>query len=141
MQLTAKLKNKSTTWSALLRPRVGDVVIDTFGDYYENSSGKNAILTDTNTWLKLTNFASPVPDPIDKDAGDITGSDPVFSIDLSGEGLPEFPASISVYVDLPGDGSWSPGPVPRQYNPVSGIMTGFDNPTDYPDQKIKIIVV
>jgi lysophospholipase L1-like esterase len=54
MQLAAKIKNKSLTWTTTLRPRVGTVASDGT-DYYYNISGVNAALTDTTNWFKLTN--------------------------------------------------------------------------------------
>ncbi len=50
MQIQPRIKNKTTLWSALLKPRVGDVVKD--GEtYFSNISGINAVTSDNNHWF------------------------------------------------------------------------------------------
>jgi len=117
------------------------VVTDTFGDYYANTSGRNSVLTDTNNWLKLTNFVSKAPKELDKDADDITGSDPTFSIDLSGDGMPQFPNKVTAYYDLEVDDNWLPSDQPVAYDVNTRVASGFPDPASYPDIKIKIVVV
>lgn len=138
MQLTAKLKSKSTVWAASLKPRVLDVVLYS-GAYYVNVTGINGAITDSTHWFPLGGGSDVSALVIDKTAADITGSDPNFKIDLSADGMPDFPASLAVYVDLPGDGSWLP--VEDNYNPVSKLLQGMADPAEYPDQLIKIVVL
>lgn len=138
MQISAKLKSKSTVWNAVLRPRVLDTVFYN-SSYYANISGNNAIPTNTTHWMKIYS-GSEEPITINKVAGNIGGSDPVFTLDLSGDGLPAYPKSMIMYVNLNGDDVTWRGPEPFQFNPTTKIMSGLNNPVDYPDQKIKILV-
>jgi hypothetical protein len=141
MQLTAKIKNKSTAHSLLLKPRVGDVVLSA-GVYYQNTSGVNSAVSDTNNWIKIfdTNGGGAVPLVVDKTSADVTGTSPNFVIDLSADGLPAFPASIKVYIDLNNDGNYLPAD-PVNYNPITKALASMNSPVDFPDQKIKIITL
>ena len=138
MQITAKLRNRTVAWSVNARRRVGDTVTYA-GDYYSNTSGKNPVPTDINSWVRLTTLTSTAL-TINKDAGDITGSDPIYSISLSLDGVPAFPAAMRVYVDIEGDGNFLPVD-PVDYNPVTKVLNGMSSPTDFPDQLIKIVVI
>ena len=141
MQLTTKLRNKSTPHSLLLRPRVGDVVLSD-GAYYQNTSGINSVVTEATNWFKI--FSAPSSSTptiiIDKVAGNIVGNDPDFSISLAGDNVPAFPASISVYVDLNGTANYILQS-PTIYNPVTKALSGMNSPTDFPNQKIRIAVL
>lgn len=139
MQLTAKVKNKSTVWSLLLKPRALDTV-SYLGDYYINISGINSVPTVTGNWFKLTNNAISPRDPINKVADDITGTDPNYVINLSADGMPDFPILVSVYVDIDGSGDFEPLP-PNNYNPITKILSGMSSPVDFPDQVVKILVL
>lgn len=137
MILTAKLRNNSTPWSANLRPRVSDVVSNG-GVYYANVAGYNGTITDTAIWFPIgaQTPGSSVPE-FDYVAGDITGTDPFWALNLSADGLPAFPTIFAVYQDLPGTGAWLPIS-PVQYDPVAQVLSGMSSPTDFPSQKIKI---
>lgn len=138
MQLTAKLKNKSTSWSALLKARVLDVVTNA-GTYYQNVSGINGNLTDTTHWFPI--FSTPaIATEYDRLATDITGTDPDFVINLSSSGMPAFPASIRVYVDLNNTNDYQPLE-PVNYVPGTGILHGMNDPAAYPNQRIRIMVI
>lgn len=137
MQIAVKLRNKNTIWSDLLKPRVGDTVISG-GVFYANVSGYNSSISDVQVWIPIGNQGSSSTE-IDKTAADITGSEPFFSIDLSADVVFTFPSSFSVYKDPAGDDSWvSVSPI--DYDPVNKILRGMDNPADFPDEKIKILV-
>lgn len=141
MQLTAKLKNKATVWSALLKVRVLDMVVSS-GVYYQNISGINGTLTDPAHWYQWpTSGGGSDPLEINKNAGSISGTDPDFQVDLSADGLPSFPASIRVYISLTGlDADYTTVDAP-DYNPVTGILHGMNDPAAFPAQKIKIMVI
>lgn len=141
MQLSAKLKNKSTAWSALLKVRVLDVVLNS-GNYYQNVSGINGALTDTSHWFLIYSpgVSGSVAITVNKTASDIIGSDPDYQLDLSAAGLPNFPASVSVYVDLTGSGDFEPVDGVN-YSPVTGILHAMNSPTDFAAQIIKIIAI
>lgn len=141
MQTITKLKNKSLPHSLLLKPRVGTVV-NVGGIYYYNTAGKNGPITDANLWFKIFSESSGGGGvTLDKTAADVTGTDPDFKIDLSADGLPEFPVSFTVYVDVVGDVD-NPNYIlldPASYNPTTKILAGLSSPDDFPNQKIKII--
>jgi hypothetical protein len=136
MQAIPKIKNKNLLHSLLLKVRVGTVV-NAGGNYYYNTSGINSAVTDANNWFKIFGATSGAITPVDKVAGDITGTDPDFSIDLSSTAVPDFPVIFKVYVDINGDDNYLPVE-PVVYNPVSKLLSGLSSPVDFPDQKIKI---
>lgn len=139
MQPIAKLKSKSIPFSLLLKPRVGTIV-NAGGNYYYNSYGKNGPITDANLWFKLFG-ADVIKPPLEKTAADIIGTDPDFKIDLSTDGLPDFPASLKVYIDVIGDEETPDYQAidPVIYNASTKILSGMNSPEDFPNQKIKII--
>ena len=139
MILTAKLKNKAATWSAFARYRVGDPAF-VGSDYFINISGINSVVTNTANWFKISNFANSGALEIDKTAGDIGGTNPNYTLNLSGLGLPAFPVSIRGYVDISATGAWQPFDT-SNYNPVTGILSGLNSPTDFPSQLIKLFVI
>lgn len=139
MQLTAKLKNKSVPWAAILKPRVLDVV-DSDGNYYVNITGYNGTVTDTNIWFPIGGSAGR---PLVKTASDISGSDPFYTISLASDGLPAFPQlikNITMFIDLAGDGADVEFISPVQYNATTKTIKGMNSPTDFPNQIIKIFV-
>jgi hypothetical protein len=138
MQIAPRVKNKNTIWSATLKPRVTDTVISG-GLYYVNIAGYNSDLTDTNAWLPAGSTGQSSALEINKTSADITGSDPFFSIDLSAEAIAAFPSGLAVYKDVNGDDNWI-NVSPVDYDPVGKILRGMDNPADFPDEKIKILV-
>lgn len=139
MILTAKLKNKSANWSIALKPRVTDAVYSG-GDYYINISGINSDPSNAANWFKISNFAAASGAlEIDKSAGDIGGTDPNFTLDLSADSMPAFPASIRGYVDIAGTGAWQSMDT-SNYNPITHILSGLNSPTDFPSQLIKLFV-
>lgn len=136
MQLTSKLKNKSTVWAASLRPRVGDV-ISSGGVYYCNITGYNGAVSNTLIWFPIGATSGGTELPITKTSTDITGADPFFSLNLSATSIPALPANMLVYVDLNGDGN----PqilAPLQYNAGTKILNGMSDPAGFPSQIIKI---
>jgi len=138
MQPTTRIRNKSTTWSALLRPRVGDVVVDS-GVYYANMTGYNSDLSDTIVWLPFNSGGGASVEPIEKTAADIEGTDPGFYIDLTSEGVPDYPASVTAYVKYGTDPYQMLSPL--QYYPETKRLYGFSDPAGFPDQNIKIFVI
>lgn len=136
MQLNPKIKNKSLIWSLNLKVRVGTVV-NAGGNYYYNTSGINSVVTDASNWFLIFS-KSTVPTELNKVAGNISGSDPNFVIDLSADGMPTFPYVLKVYVDIDGDDNYLPIE-PVIYNPVTKLLGGLSSPDDFPDQKIKIL--
>lgn len=138
MQVAVKLRNKNTVWSSLLKPRVGDTVTSGSASY-ANVSGYNGPISDTTVWIPISSSGGSSATEIDKTAVDITGSDPFFSIDLSADVVSAFPSSFSVYKDPAGDDNWA-SVSPVDYDPVNKILRGMDNPADFPDEKIKILV-
>jgi len=137
MQLTAKLRNKSTQWTDKLKPRVGTVVLNN-GSYYFNITGVNSPVSDTANWFKIQSGISYVE--VNKTAANITGTDPNFSISLLSDGLPSYPAAFAVYVDINNTGNYELLS-PVIYNPVTKVLSGLSSPNDFPDQKIKIVAV
>lgn len=136
---TSTIKNKATAWSALLKPRILDTVI-AGGETYVNISGINSVVSDTTNWYKITNN-NYVPLIIDKVAGNVSGSDPNFYIDLTTSGLPAYPASIKVYISLTGLDADFTLSEPVNYNPVTKILYGMNDPIAYASQKVKIAVL
>jgi hypothetical protein len=140
MQLTAKLKNKSTAWSALLKVRVLDVVSNS-GNYYQNVSGINGSITDASHWFPIFSPGGSTALQLNKTSTDITGEDPDFQISLSLDGVPAFPASMNVYISTTGlDADYAPVS-PVNYNPVTKILHGMNDPLAFPDQKVKVVVI
>lgn len=138
MNITAKIISKSTPYSTLLKPRVGKVV-NQDGIYYANTSGVNSELSDGNHWIKIFTPSAGGSVIIDKTAADIQAAGSDFYIDLSGESIPQFPASLSVYVNINGDGNYQVlNPV--SYNPVTKTLAGMNSPSDFPTQTLKIVV-
>jgi hypothetical protein len=137
MILTAKLKNKAAPWSLLLKPRVTDVV-QSGVDYYINTTGINSALTDTTNWFKISNNSNALA--LTKTVTDIAASGSDYQIDLSGDGLPDLPASIRGYVDLAGTNAFIPLNTDN-YNPTTKILSGLNSPTDYPAQIIKLFIL
>lgn len=134
MQPIAKLKNKSTSWSAQLRPRVMDVVLFN-GSYYQNTSGMNASPTDTNHWFPLPTTLTLVD--IFKSATDVEGEDPDFTIDLSSDGMPDFPVSMKVYVKIDNSSPFAEVS-PVIYDQDAKVLHSMNNPADFPEMMIRI---
>jgi len=137
MQITGKIRNKSTAHSLLLKPKVGDVV-SFEGRYYSNISGRNSAVSDSSNWFPLSAGSDPVI--VDKTALNITGTDPDFSISLLNDGIPAFPASLSVYIDLEGDDNYLKVD-PVIYDPLTKVLSGMNSPADFADQKIKVVAI
>ncbi len=139
MQLTAKLKNKATPWTALLKVRALDMVVNA-GVYYQNISGINGSLTDPTHWYPWPQSDGSSTVRLNKNASNIAGTDPDFHIDLSSDGLPAFPGVVSVYVSLTGL-STDYKPAAANYDPVGLLLHGMSDPAAFPAQLVKIVVM
>lgn len=135
MELTASLRSKATNWSTVLRPRVGDVVLNS-DVYYSNITGYNGDTTNINIWFPIGAATTAALVPITKTAADIGGADPFYSLDLTGTTIPALPASFLVWVDLNGTGAFKT--VTPDYESDSKMLRGMNSPTDFPAQIIKI---
>jgi len=137
MQTIAKLKNKSTVWSAQLRPRVLDVVSYS-GSNYQNTSGLNATPTDTNHWFALPTTVKIIN--VLKLANQVAGSDPDFYIDLSADGMPVFPVSLKAYIKIDNASPFTEVS-PVAYDPATKILHGMNDPAALPDMQIRILAM
>lgn len=123
----------------MLKVRPLDMV-QYLGVYYQNISGINGALTDPNHWYPWPQSDGANTMRLTKSAGNVSGTDPDFHIDLSADGLPSFPGVVSVYVSLTGSPS-DYKPVPASYDPVAFVLHGMSDPAAYPSQAIKIVVM
>lgn len=105
------------------------------------STGDDVLLVLNQSGVVGLKFAAALdPALITKGAGDITGSDPFYSIDLSANSIPAYPKYFNVYIDKAGDGTDIEMQDPVQYSPSAKLLKGMNSPTDYPNQIIKIRV-
>lgn len=71
-------------------------------------------------------------------AGDLLGSDPFFFLPLSSTIIPTRPKYLTMYIEK-GDGDNQDKMIqPVPYVATSRIITGMPNPTDFPDQIIRL---